>query len=347
MADETKPQDPRKTTSANPQNPITELPRDGGVLATPTGGIAAPTSGIVADASPPGPTGGVTLGVGEDVAKKLADNKGVFGDVLRDIGFSVAESQKALDQSVISGIKKLNDTKIKVVTQVVQELNDDGIPDASKTKLITNELSALNFFTPNFLEYKEVLLSMDLTVGEFHGEQGVKFHNEQESTSVGGGGTWGFGGWFNLSHSRSEQNVAINNSQDVSWSSGQVHVSATLGERTTGKFPTPATVEIGPQIFVTQGAVAEQKTGEVVTSRSVDVMIEVRKVDGSPMQQGVNIVVETAGLLPSFTDGSATNAQGRVNLKLTRSLAGSAKGFTKFPLSAALGAKRKAFTVTL
>ena len=45
--------------------------------------------------------------------------------------------------------------------------------------------------------------------------------------------------------------------------------------------------------------------------------------------------------------GSITHNKGRVEVKLTRNLAGGPQGFAKFPLSAALGAKRKAFTVTL
>ena len=337
MAEENKPQSPSTTTSGpTPQNPITELPLGGGVLAT---------SGVVADVALP--AGGEALGVGEDVAKKLGDNAGIFGNVLASVGIAVAESQKALDDGVIAGIKKLNDTRIRVVTQVVQELNEDGVPDASKTKLITNELSALNFFTPAFHHFEQVELSMDLTVGEFHAEQGLKFHNEQQSSSFAGGGSWGFGGWFNASHSSSQQNLEINRSQDVAWSSGQVHVSALLTERPTGTFPAPATVEIGPQLYITQGPISEQKTGEVVTGRSVDVVIQVRKRDGSPMQNGVNISVEAGALLPSFTNGSATDDQGKVKVKLTRNLPGSSKDFGRFPCFAALGAKRKTFNITL
>ena len=349
MADETKPT--TTTSSTTPQNPLTELPREGGIVGATTGGdVAADAVGSNA-AAPPVPSGGIILGAGEDAAKRLGEGAPVFGQVLKNIGLAVAESQKALDEGVITGIKKLNDTKIKVVTQVVQELNDDGLPDASKTQLVTNELSVLNFFVPTFHEWKNVELSMDLSVGEFDATQGVKFHAEQESTSVGAGGSksaWGFSGWFSASHSQSEQTVNVESSQDVSWSSGQVRVSALLGPRRTGKFPTPATVEIAPQIYVTQGAISEQKTDEVVTSRAVDVMIEIRKRDGSKMQEGVPIVVESGGLLPDFgATGSSTDAKGRVKVKLTRSLAGGAKGFQKFPISVALKAKRQAFTVTL
>jgi hypothetical protein len=346
MADETKPMDPTTTTSSTDvQNPITELPREGGIVGAAAGGaLTALDAGALG-----GPSGGIVLDAAGDTAKRLGDDALAFGQVLKSIGFAVAESQKALDDGVITGIKKLNDTKIKVVTQVVQELNEDGVPDPAKTKLVTNELSVLNFFTPTFHEWKNVELCMDLTVGDFHKDQGVQFQAKQESTSVGGGGSWGFGGWFNFSHASAQQAVDVSTTQDVSWSSGQVRVSALLGPRRTGKFPTPATMEIGPQIYVTQGAVSEQKTNDVVTSRSVDVLIQLRKRDGSAMQKDVNVAFDSGGLLPSFINpnGSATDNDGRIKVKLTRSLSIGTAGFAKFPLSAALGAKRQTFTVTL
>src|SRR5438105_64683 len=103
MADESKPQDPKPATrSTNVQNPITELPTEGGVLTSLTGGAVASTSGIVADAAF-GPTGGTTLATdpGADVAGKLGEDAPVFGKVLESIGLAIAESQKALDDGVI------------------------------------------------------------------------------------------------------------------------------------------------------------------------------------------------------------------------------------------------------
>lgn len=343
MPDETRPQNPTTTSSTTPQNPIGDLPREGGVVGPSRGGIAVPQSAA--------PSGGTILGTGEDVAAKMKAGAPVFGDVLKAIGFSVAESQKALDDGVITGIEKLNKTKIKVVRQVVQELDSDGLPSAANTKLVTQEMSVLNFFTPTFHEWKNVELAMDLTVGEFHAEQGVQFKAQQHSTSIGAGAQrsfWGFGGWFGVSHSSAFQSVETENKQDVAWSSGQVRISALLGPRRTGKFPTPATAEIGPQIYVTQGAVTEVKNDDdQVTSRAVDVMIEVRTRSGAPMAAGKNIVLESGGLLPNFgSQGSVTDANGRVKVNLRRNVGG-APGFVKFPLSVSFGKKRQAFTVML
>lgn len=340
MSDGSTPQNEQKTDGS--ESPATELPRAGGVISAGTGDAMmapepfSPTGSLLASEDP-----GVTT------TDKLGAGAPAFGNVLTAIGTAVATSQKALDKGVVEAIKKLNDKKITIVTQVVQELNDYGIPDPKKTNLITNEVSVLNYFTPTFHEWKNVELSMDLTVGAFHSEQGVQFNAHQESSSVGASGSWGFGGWFNFSHASASQSVSTSDRLDVAWSSGQVHLDAQLGPRNTGKFPVPSSVEIGPQIYVTQGAVAEQKTGDTVTGRSVDVLIELRKTNGAPMQKGVNIVLESGKLLPSFPDGSSTDDNGRVKVQLKRSLSSAATGFEKFPLSVSLGAKRQPFTVTL
>jgi hypothetical protein len=284
---------------------------------------------------------------GADVNAQLSQSVPAFGNVLVSIGNAVAASQQALDKSVVDTVKKLNDTKIKVVTQVIQELDDDGIPDASKTKLVTNEVSVLNYFTPTFHQWDNVSISMDLAVGAFHSEQGVQFNKQQETASAGGSYLWGFGGWFNFQAAGSEQSTSTQSQQDSAWSSGQCLIDAQLGPRRTGKFPVPAAINIGPQIYVTQGAVTEQKTADTVTGRSVDILIELRKRGGEAMQKGVNIVLEAGALLPSFTTGSSTDANGKVKLTLTRSLSAASKGFQKFPLGVSLGSIHQPFTVTL
>lgn len=346
MPDDNKPKnDPPTTRGTAPQTPLTELPA-GGVVGLSTGGDVAVPDGILAGRLPVG-AGSITLDTGKDITDELGQASPAFGNVLMAVGNAVAGSQQALDKSLVDTVKKLSDTKIKVVTQVLEELNDDGIPDPTKTKLITNEVSVLNFFTPDSLRWQRVSISVDLAVGAFHAEQGVQFTKHQESTSAGGSFTWGFGGWFNFQHASSDQSVQTNAEQNVAWSSGQCLIDAELTPRQTGKFPVPASVTIGPQIYVTQGAVSEQKTGETVTSRSVVLLIELRKRSGEPMQQGVNITLETGGLLPSFATGSSTDINGQVKVTLTRSLSVADKGFKKFQGSVGLKSITTPFTVTL
>ena len=293
------------------------------------------------------PMGGITLDVGTDITTQLNQAIPAFGNVLTAIGNGVASSQKALDQSVITTVNTLNTTNIDVLTDVVDVLNDDGLPDPTKTQLITENVSVLNFFSPTVHEWKNVSISMDLAVGSFHQDQGLQFSAAQHSEQVTATGLfWGFLGWFDTDTSDTSQSSSTTTTQEVQWQQGQIRVDALLGPRNTSKFPIPDSVTIGPQIYITQGAVVENKTGDVVTSRQVDVQIEVRKSTGAA-NPSVNILLDAGSLLPSFTGGtSTTDASGKLKATLTRNVSGAA-GFVKFPVTASLGLLRKSFTLTL
>jgi hypothetical protein len=312
MAEDSKPQE---TINAPPQIPIIELPAGGGVLAPASAGSStAVTAGDGFAARLP--TGGVTLGVDDDTEEQLKKAAPAFGNVLSAISNAVAESQKALDKSVVDTINKLNDTTIDVVNQVVIELDDNGVPygDEAHTTLVKNTVSVLNYYTPVFHAWKEVRISMDLAVGAFHQQQGFQFSQKQSNTSIGGGISWSgaFGGWFSASHSSSQQSVQSSSQNDVAWSSGQLLVDAELGSRAVVKFPPAAEIPIGPQILVLQGKIAEQKTGQVVTRRTVDLAIQVRKVNGAP-NPGVAINVEAPGLAGGGSNTTTPMERSRSN----------------------------------
>ena len=338
--------------SDNPKTPGTQTktvsasPAAGSIVGGPAGGELLP---VVATGAPlRARAGGVSLDVGQDVTEQLDAAAPAFGNVLLAIGNGLASSQKALDQGVIDAVNTLNNTKIKIVTDVVEVLGDDGLPDASKTELVTKDVSVLNFFTPTVHEWKNVSIAMDLSIGSFHEDQGLQFRKTQHAESATATGLfWGFLGWFDTDDTTKTTSVSSQRSADVAWQSGQLRVDALLGPRKTGKLPVPAAVSIGPQIFVSQGAVTETKNdGDTVTARTIDVEIEIRKADGSANPQK-NITLNSGGLLPSFPDGSATGADGKMKVTLTRTLV---PGFTTpfgFQLSASLGQLRKPFTVTL
>src|SRR5262249_62261753 len=129
------------------------------------------------------PAGGIALDVGTDVTDRLDAALPAFGNVLAAIGNGVATSQTALDHGVIDTVNELNGTNITVLTDVVEVLNGDGLPDAAQTQLITQDLSVLNFFAPVFHEWKNVSIAMDLSVGAFHESQGLMFSSSQHSSS--------------------------------------------------------------------------------------------------------------------------------------------------------------------
>ncbi|MBS1158541.1 MAG: hypothetical protein H6R15_960 [Proteobacteria bacterium] len=272
-----------------------------------------------------GASGSSLQGLGADVSGQLETLAPTFGNILSSIGLGVADSQAALDNGVIDTVRQLSDTKITVVTEVIEHLNDDGIPVADDTELITNELSVLNFVTPTVHEWKHVALSMDLSVGAMDDETGVSYSIDRSSTSMGSVGLFfGFIGVGYMSTSEDYRSMMASSHREAQWSNGVVQLDAVLAPRRTGKFPVPASVSIGPQIFVSQGSVVETKVGNVVTERNIEVLINVRKASGAVNPNKV-LELDAGGLLPSFVTtapftGSTTNADGQVKVTLKRNI---------------------------
>lgn len=262
--------------------------------------------------------------LGADVSGEIADAVPSFANILKAIGNGVAASQAALDQGVLDTIQTLSNTQIEVVTDVIQELDDDGLPVAEKTELVTNKLSLLNFVRPAVHQWSDVALSMDFSVGAMDATSGLVFNKTQWSNNVSGSVFWGFGGWFQ-GDSHIDNSLTVGTSQQQSeWMKGQVRLDAMLSPRDTGKLPVPAEAAIGPQIFFSLGTVRESKEGKAVKARAVDLVILVIKADGSvnPQRQ---IEIDASTLQVSFKtdegfDGSTTNADGKVMITLTRNI---------------------------
>jgi hypothetical protein len=259
-----------------------------------------------------------------DVSGEIADAVPSFANILRAIGNGVASSQAALDQGVLDTIQTLSSTQIEVVTDVIQELDDDGLPVAEKTDLVTNKLSLLNFVRPAVHQWSDVALSMDFSVGAMDETRGLIFNKTQWSNNASGSYFWGFGGWFQ-GDSHIDHSLTVQTSrQQAEWMTGQVRLDAMLTPRDTGKLPVPAEAAIGPQIFFSLGTVRETKNGQVVKARAVDLVILVIKADGSVNPQRP-IEVDAPALQVSFKtdegfDGSTTNSDGKVMVTLTRNI---------------------------
>lgn len=260
-----------------------------------------------------------------DVTDDLGGLAPTFGNVLNSIGVGVATSQEALDQGLVETAKALSDTKIDLVTQVIQELDEDGLPIAptDDSNLVTQSVSVINFINPQAHQWKHVALSMDLSVGAMDNETGMQFNSKQTTSRVSTTGLfWGFVGWFEHSQTSRETSVERSTDHEAAWARGQVRMDALLTPRNTGKFPIPAEVSIGPQIAVGQGGVQEANELGVIT-RSQDLVITVRKKDGDANpNQTLMITSNTYGieLLPN-ADGPSSNvtdSNGIVNVRIKR-----------------------------
>ena len=286
--------------------------------------IGAPVGGFTPDFMPAGASTGA-LALGADVTGNLAKLAPTFGEVLLSVGQGVAQSQEALDRSLIDTARELSKTKIKVVTDVIQKLDDDGLPDASATQLITEDVSLINFLSPEVHEWKNVAISMDFEVGAIDSERGVQFRQSQGTSKVGGGASfWGFGGWFNYDYQGRSTSVSSQSDSESTWATGQVKLDATLAPRRTEKFTTPSQVVIGPQISFAQGAVARVMANGKETARTMPVTITVLKSNGDE-NPGALLAVSCDKFGYSFVAdapfiGSQTNPGGQVRVVVTRQI---------------------------
>ncbi len=326
-----------------PTVPVVPAPR----AAAPV--VPAPAAALAGLGAPAG-LGAAALGA--DVSGQLKAVAPTFGDVLKSIGIGVADSQTALDKGVITTVNELADTNITVVTDVIQHLDDDGLPVAEDTELVSTDLSVLNFFMPTVHEWKRVALSMDLSCGAFSESDGISFNARQSGGGFGGAGLlWGFLGVNSTYDYERTQMGSRDHEQEASWSAGEVRLDAILGPRTTGKLPVPSQVSIGPQIVFSQGPVKDKAVAGAGVNRSVDVLVTVRKAGGD-VNPGVPLRIEAGGLRTSFSStapfsGNQTNAEGQVLVTVTRNVPNAGASGARITLVARLGAMSQSYALTI
>ena len=308
------------TTSETPA----PAPRDpgfsGAVGAVPTGTILGAASSAAV-----GLHSGTLGALDADVSGEIAALAPTFGDVLIAIGNGVASSQEALDRGLVETATTLSRTNITVVTDVIQELNDDGLPQLDATQLVTQEVSLINYVRPTAHEWSHVALAMDLSVGAMDSEQGMTFSRTMSSSYLANAGL--FMGFLGIGVSSFRDSSTFRSSEsefEANWAEGQVRMDAMLRPRKMEGFEPPANVQIGPQIYLSQGAVTETTAGGVVTARATELQITVRKADGS-VNPNVVLEVDSGPFDPSFASGagfsgSTTNAAGLCKLTLSRTI---------------------------
>jgi len=331
-------------TRRAPVAPVARTPRPVAPTTADTGVVAPLAAGA------PAGFGAATLGA--DVSGQLRAVAPTFGQVLNSVGTGVADSQTALDKGVIDTVNALAAKKIKVITDVVQHLNDDGEPVPADTELFSTDLSVLSFFMPTIHEWKRVAVSMDLTVGAFSETDGLNFNAHQGGGGVGVVGLfWGFLGVGETTSFDHSQSATVKHEQEASWSAGEVRLDATLGPRQTGNFPAPTQMSVGPQIVFSQGAVTETPVAGAGVNRSIDVTVSVRTAAGlaNPTK---SIVVDAAGLRTSFSNtapftGALTNAAGQVLVTITRNVPNSGTGPVRATLVARLGHFSQTYTLVI
>jgi len=319
MASTDKSRDKKAEKAATTAPAVPAAGFSGAPGAVPMGSILA------ADTRVPAGLRSGTLALGADVSGEMAALAPTFGDVLASIGNGVASSQEALDRGLVETARALSSTNITVVTDVIQELNDDGLPNLGATQLITQEVSLINYVRPTAHEWSHVVLSMDLSVGAMDSEQGMTFRKTMSSSRIANAGLFlGFLGIGVMSFKDKSTFRSSESEFEANWAEGRVRMDAMLRPRKVEGFEPPANVQIGPQIYIAQGAVSETSASGVVTARAAELLITVRKADGS-VNPSVMLEVDSGPFDPSFASGAGfpgttTNAAGQCKLTLSRSI---------------------------
>ena len=307
----------------------TEKPGKGKPTRTQAGAMPAsaalPEGSILsAGALIPGGGGGV-LANEADVSGDLAELAPSFGDILASIGRGVADSQTALDRGLVDTATTLSQSTITVVTDVVQELNDDGLPVPSATQLVTENVSLINFVRPTAHQWSHVALRMDMTVGAVDNERGISVNSKTKSARATNVGL--FFGFLGIGVSSFKERSTFRSEEsdfESNWAEGRVLMDALLQPRNVEGFDPPAEVSIGPQIFMALGSVQETLNSGVVTARATDIVITVRKANGA-VNPSVMIDVDPGPFDLSFATadgftGNTTNAAGQCRITLSRNI---------------------------
>jgi hypothetical protein len=336
---------PTKTTTDEPQRPAfasgmagatsINLPAGagtGGALDLPVGGNAT-----LADTA-------------TDVANQLGALAPTFGEILKSVGTGLANAQRALDKSVIDTVNKLASTKIDVVTDVIQRIDDaTGLPvEPTDDDLITQKLSVLNFVTPTVHEFKYMALSMDMSISKLDQKTGMSFTSASLNTSRNQAGLhFGFVGVGTTSVNADFKSVRSNTEREMQWASGRVQMDALLAPRRTTKFPVPAEITIGPQIFLAQGKTTDVRQGAganaPLVERHVEITITTLTASGA-VNATAAVTIEAPGLLRETTQ---PNTLGKTRFRLRRFFTNGGQGFATFPVKVRLGQIVKSFSVDL
>jgi len=269
--------------------------------------------------------GGGALALEADVSGELAELAPSFGDILASIGRGVADSQTALDRGLVDTATTLSQSNITVVTDVVQELNDDGLPVPSATQLVTQNVSLINFVRPTAHQWSHVALRMDMTVGAVDNERGISVNSKTKSARATNVGL--FFGFLGIGVSSFKEKSTFRSEEsdfESNWAEGRVLMDALLQPRNVEGFDPPAEVSIGPQIFMALGSVQETLNSGVVTARATDIVITVRKANGA-VNPSVMIDVDPGPFDLSFATadgftGNTTNAAGQCRITLSRNI---------------------------
>jgi hypothetical protein len=238
-----------------------------------------------------------------------------FGKLLKATGNAVANTQSALNDSSAASATALATTLVNVIALQERVFDDQGNVIDARSHVL--KLPLITFIDPVFYQWTSVRLQGYFYANEFASESSVSTSSTVVSAGGGASGFLGFtfgSGRFSLSTTSTD--VKFEATNDTSF--GLMRMNALLQPRRDVGIPKPTQVIQGPSLAIIQGEIVNDPPTGTPTTRTMSLLIEYRRRDGTPIQ-GKTMSIETNGVAWQFdSDPAETDANGQLALTLTR-----------------------------
>jgi len=255
-----------------------------------------------------------------------------FGQLVASTGQAVADTQMRLNTTGAAMATALATTQVDVIAAQESIYDDEGHLHEART--FTRKPPLVTFIDPVFYEWTAVPLQGEFYASGFSGSANVTATTQTETKKPGSGA---FGFIFGANKVDTQTNtttvtagattVTAGATTTQERSFGRVRASALLQPKRDIGVPPPRQVVRGPSLNVVAGEIKDVLDGTVLQARTMAVLIELRRADGSAIADKA-IAIDTDGAPWSYTDEAAvvTDAQGRLALTLRRDFLAGAGG---------------------
>lgn len=284
------------------------------------------------DATVPAATGDISddpvRAAQASVVDELAKGGPAFGAFLRSVGLAVAETQAALDKTLVETSKALSEAKVQTVAMFTQELKEDGTFD--KATPITEELPLIAFVQPTAYQFTQVHLTADMEASEFNTANGFNIKKDSTDFNFNAQGSYsmfgGFGGSAGTDLTIKSDETKERKSSSERKAAGKLHMEATLEPRPAFALPQPFVVQKGPkiQLMVTDRKELDKDGNEttdpkLVTQRTVTAVATLLDKDGKAVAtRALDVACDSTAISLAVADGGKTTTDGTLTITLKR-----------------------------
>lgn len=240
-----------------------------------------------------------------------------FGELITQVGQGVARTTLKLTETGSAAISALATTQVNVIA--AHETTYDDAGQVTGHTAFTQKLPLINFVDPVIYQWSNVRVQGTFFARELSTATSESYGYHQSKEGYGQGGLFViFGGGYNR-FSYSGQYGSSQTLHDTDTSVGAVRLNALLEPRYDVGVPKPTQVVVGPSIQIMQGQVQEETSGNVLNARTMEVLLEYRRADGTAIPNK-ELSVEADGIAWQYlvATSTRTDTDGRVKIVLRR-----------------------------